>query len=88
MRCGDVVGDGEPDRVRQPLAGLSQSRNSWVPPAESVRISTCRGRPPPAGAGSWASASRVDGDVVGGGVGAGVPGRSRPASGSPVPSGP
>ena len=55
-----------------------------MPPPESARISTLRRRWP----GSWARASRVDLDVVGGGVGPGVPGPQHDGQRLTGPAGP
>ena len=67
---GDVLGDGEADRVVQPpVPAVSQSRNSCVPPPESARISTWRRRC----RGSCASAEPGRLDMVRGGVRPGVP---------------
>jgi hypothetical protein len=84
----DRVGQGEPDRVRQPLG--DDSVQQLV--CGSGRVDPDQDLAPGAGSrpvvGQLPQRLAEDGDVVGGGVRAGVPGPSSTDNGSPVPARP
>jgi hypothetical protein len=81
----DGVGDGHPDGVGQPPAPSGEPVQELVGAACGVGPDQGRATPPVL-LGQLGQCQFRGGDVVGGGVAAGVAGRSRAATGSPDPA--
>lgn len=79
--------EGHADRMRQSAAALGEPGHELVCSAAGITADQ-RLLSSPAGLGHPGRRELSVGDVVGGGVGAALPSRSRPATGSPLPSDP